>query len=314
MAPGRSGGLHAEIPTMGPSVRSLAVLTQLRREQRWADVLILRGEVPAGAVGLLPERGVPPVVVHVGCGESGGHDGRIPTRLRRLARRGVRVVVPNGSTSRAAQVLGVAPDSVEVIPYGVEVMAGVASDRSARSRAARDALGIPGGTRVLLVHGHGPVEQEIAAEAERLGLVVVSERLAGVVGRDDDELVVLGGAGAVGGRADRIELVSAAADLVVVAGEPCCPSPWLLRAAATGIAVVASGAAAVAELVDESTGWPTLRDAAAASSDEIGRRGSAAAARVAERFALGDVAGRWAAVLAASVRSVPVPPVGADGP
>ncbi|HNG25107.1 MAG TPA: hypothetical protein PLC03_14175, partial [Microthrixaceae bacterium] len=52
LAPGREAGLSAVVPTMSPSARSLAAHTQLRREQRWADVVILRGQVPASAAGL----------------------------------------------------------------------------------------------------------------------------------------------------------------------------------------------------------------------------------------------------------------------
>lgn len=42
-APSGTASDHEPLPPMAPSARSLAALTQLRREARWADVVVLRG-------------------------------------------------------------------------------------------------------------------------------------------------------------------------------------------------------------------------------------------------------------------------------
>ena len=51
LAPGRDAGLGAQVPSMAPSVKSLSAHTQFRREQRWADVVVLHGAAPAAASG-----------------------------------------------------------------------------------------------------------------------------------------------------------------------------------------------------------------------------------------------------------------------
>ncbi|HLU42479.1 MAG TPA: hypothetical protein VKZ55_08790 [Microthrixaceae bacterium] len=69
LAPGRTGGLAELVPAIAPSRRTLAALTQLRREARWADVVVLRSTraVPPLA-GLL--RGGPPLVLVLEEGEA----------------------------------------------------------------------------------------------------------------------------------------------------------------------------------------------------------------------------------------------------
>lgn len=43
LGPGRSGGLDSVVPVLAPAARSLAAVTQLRRERRWADVVVCWG-------------------------------------------------------------------------------------------------------------------------------------------------------------------------------------------------------------------------------------------------------------------------------
>ena len=64
LAPGRSGQLASTLPVLAPGRRSLAALTAVRAEARWADVVIFHGlaSTPPG-VGLL--RSLPRAVLLV---------------------------------------------------------------------------------------------------------------------------------------------------------------------------------------------------------------------------------------------------------
>ncbi len=314
LAPGRTAGFQTEIPTMGPSVRSLAAVTQLRREQRWADVVVLRGEAPVAAAGWLPARGAPPTVLQLGCDAWDGKGAGVPTRVRRLAQRGIRVVVPHRSARWVGPMLGITSDEVEVIACGVDVGGVVPSDGSARRSAARRVLGVPEEARVALVLGDDEAALDAAAEAGGLGMVVLSERAFGIGGRSDDELVTFGAEGDHVDTGARRELVASASDLVIAPGVACDISPRLLRAAGVGLAVVATGGEAMSELVDDTTGWLSIGEAASVDDAELRRRGRGAAARVAERFGLGDVSRRWVSLLASVRGSGPVPSASPERP
>lgn len=43
LGPGRHGGLDGLVPVLSPAKRSLGAITQLRREQRWADAVVCWG-------------------------------------------------------------------------------------------------------------------------------------------------------------------------------------------------------------------------------------------------------------------------------
>ncbi|MGI9577400.1 MAG: hypothetical protein ACR2OH_04330 [Microthrixaceae bacterium] len=51
LAPGASGGLDGVVPVLAPSPRSLAAKLQLRREAKWADVVVYFGAETASAAG-----------------------------------------------------------------------------------------------------------------------------------------------------------------------------------------------------------------------------------------------------------------------
>lgn len=63
LAPGTVGGLDAQVPVLGPSPRSLAARIQLRRECRWADVIVYFGGDTALAQLRWPLRGVSTVAL-----------------------------------------------------------------------------------------------------------------------------------------------------------------------------------------------------------------------------------------------------------
>jgi len=287
LTPGRSAGLAATVPTMGPSAGSIATHTQLRREQRWADVVVLRGERPAACAGMARVRGGPPVVLHLTNEVSRWRHQPVPSRALRLAGRSAALVLPCRRDRDVATRLGVSEDLVHVVAYGVDPL-GVRSD--AERSAARDALGLPADAVVAHVLD-GPLAAEVRHEAGRRGVATTG------IESVDDRVVHFGEVEPV----DQAELAIAAADVVVAAGPTCGPSWALLRAAGAGLAVIASGDVTLAELVDHDTGWDDLDDAATAGFAELRRRGAGAAARVAERFSASSSAERWSDVIAGVV-------------
>jgi hypothetical protein len=75
LGPGRIGELAGSVPVMSPSRRSIAATTELRRESRWADVLLFRGRA-AVPPGLAWVAGLPPCVLLI------EPNGRSPRRTR----------------------------------------------------------------------------------------------------------------------------------------------------------------------------------------------------------------------------------------
>lgn len=72
LGPGRRGGLDRIVPVLAPASRSLSAVTQLRREQRWADVVVCWGSVASLIQRLGGSRGRIPTVT-VGNGDASGH-------------------------------------------------------------------------------------------------------------------------------------------------------------------------------------------------------------------------------------------------
>lgn len=313
LAPGRGRFPTLSIPAMSPSPRSLAAHTQLRREQRWADVVVLRGATVAAAAGLTPVRAGPPSLLHLTDEVSAWEHGRVPARVRRYLRSGPGLVVTHEGARSLAAVLGVDPTDVAVIPDGVAVSRSPDADRRRRQAAARAVLGLDAEALVVLVDGHGTEADEAGREVGRLGAVAVAASDPG--NRRGPAVEVRFGARPALEDAPGLDVLTAAADLVLAPGAGTAGPPLrLLRAAADGVAVVATGSGAVGGLVDESTGWPTLVAAVAAGRPEIERRGAAAARRVAERYDLATVTRQWIPVLR-SARRRGMSPMGAtDGP
>jgi len=292
LAPGREAGLSAVVPTMSPSARSLAAHTQLRREQRWADVVILRGQVPAAAAGLSRMSGAPPTVLALTDEPEVWSDVPIPSRVMRLLGRAAAVVVTSPSQTASADRWHMDPADVHVIPYGVTTT-DVSDSRRVASRAA---LGLPADGVVAHLTRPAADDDGLRARLEGLGVGIT------VIEPRDDRIVHFGAPEPE----DTEELAVAAADVVVSTGPETSGPPWeLLRGAAWGRAVIVDrwpGRApelrgALAELLDDSTGWTDLGDAITAGRAEIERRGSAARRRVAERFSMPTVGAAWADLL-----------------
>lgn len=73
LGPGRGGGLDNVIPVLSPASRSLSAVTQLRREQRWSDVVVCWGLTPLLVQKLGGSRRRTPTVMGPGSvGHAGG--------------------------------------------------------------------------------------------------------------------------------------------------------------------------------------------------------------------------------------------------
>ncbi|MHB1138465.1 MAG: hypothetical protein ACYC2O_05860 [Microthrixaceae bacterium] len=116
IAPGRQGELAESIPTMAPGRRSLAAVTQLRAEQRWADVVLLQGAAVATVAGWAGGHAVPLLALSDEPPRWAA-GGRVPWAVRRLARRASAVVVATADdVAPTAARLGVVADRIVVAP------------------------------------------------------------------------------------------------------------------------------------------------------------------------------------------------------
>jgi hypothetical protein len=114
---GRTGGLAAVLPAMAPGRRTVSAVTEVRREARWADLILFQG-ARAVPPGLWAVAG-PPVLVHlVGA----------PAPARLL-----------GALSRRRQVRVVVPADISVPRRGVTGRVGVIAMEPELGRAARAA-------------------------------------------------------------------------------------------------------------------------------------------------------------------------------
>jgi hypothetical protein len=86
LGPGRRGGLDSMVPVLSPAARSLAAVTQLRREQRWADVVVCWGITTSVVQQLGGSRRRAPTVI--GCGAEAEDQGILASIAYRGAVRG----------------------------------------------------------------------------------------------------------------------------------------------------------------------------------------------------------------------------------
>jgi Glycosyltransferase Family 4 len=286
LGPGRRGGLEAVLPVMSPSRRSIAAHTQLRREQRWADVVVLRGERPALVAALANRAGAPPTVLALAGDAHRWAAGPVPSRVHRLVQQGLAAVVTAdpAATAGLATALGADPGDVHDIPYGVDVRPPVTTP--AARRVARELLGLPADGVVARCVGTEPDDGADLARraAARAGVVLVTP------GSGDPEVE------------------AAAADVAVLPTRRSAGPPLgLLAAARDGDALVAPAAGALAGLVDDTTGrvcGPDEDAVVAALADlmadphAVAAAGAAASERVRRSYGLDDVADAWADLLA----------------
>lgn len=284
LGPGRVGGLEGLVPVMSPSRRSIAAHTQLRREQRWADVVILRGHGPATVAGLAGTGGGPPSVLTLGEEARRWTGDPVPSRVRRLVDRGTRLVVTHDSARSVAVALGREPSDPAVVPYGVPTRS--APTTSAQRRAARDVLGLTGAAVVARFVGSPGVDDgDVVARraARRAGVVLVDYRSGDA------------------------EIVAAAAVVALLPTRRTAGPPrGLLLAGRDGSALVAPSDGALVDLVDDSTGVVTAPDEPsvtatlellAADTDLVAARAAGASERVRAKYDLDGVATRWAELL-----------------
>lgn len=295
LAPGRDAGLGAQVPSMAPSVKSLSAHTQFRREQRWADVVVLHGAAPAAAAGVAAIRNAAPTVLVLGDDAARWRDAPVPSRAMRVVSGAAAIVVCADADGDLGPRLGLDPSSVQVLRTGVAVGAIVTP---ARRSAARRSLGID--EHRIVAHlplpdsGSGAFDagDAVMSAAALLDVHWTRPQLA------HGQVVHFGETDAP----DHDELAFAAADVVVHAGGATSgPARSLLVGAAAGLAPVAS-AAGGGDLVDSTTGWESLTEAVDAGVEEIRRRGARAAARVAQRHDLSVSVDRWSDLLASVQR------------
>ena len=96
IAPGRRGGLAGVLPAVSPSRRSLAALGELRRESRWADVVLFHGTRSLPPFAGMLRRGPRAVLLLDG-------EERPPRSLARLRRSGALREVPARERPSAAE-------------------------------------------------------------------------------------------------------------------------------------------------------------------------------------------------------------------
>ena len=124
LSPGRIGALAEAVPVMAPGRRSLAAHTQLRSEQRWADVVLLQGAHVAGVAAWAGGDAVPVLVLSDEPARWAAGE-RVPRRVRQLAARAAAVVVAGAEDAGpAADRLGVAPEVVVVVAPPASAAAG----------------------------------------------------------------------------------------------------------------------------------------------------------------------------------------------
>ncbi len=229
LGPGGRGGLDHVIPILGPSPRSPSATLQLRREQRWADIVICFGLHTFGVQRRAAMRQEIPVVLVVGD----------PVSTRSRVGRSARTRLAEASSvvcvdeAAAAAVATMTDRQVMRLEFGMvaEELNGVALRRA----AARAELRI-GPTEPVLWWVGSPATQipaALATATERRGWPVL------MFGDADDELVV------------------AASDVAVMSADAVSGPPReLLRAAGTGHALVAPAYVFDGALVSGATGVP----------------------------------------------------------
>lgn len=244
LGPGRVGQLAGSVPVIAPSKRSLAAHTQLRAEQRWADVVLLRGAEVA-AVSALAGGSITRIMVLWNEPQRWADGARAPLGARRGASRCASVVVGwNGAVSVAAERLALATDRIVVLPSYAPAGEGSRSTSLAARTAARAAVGVREDQLAVLVLD-GPLDA--AALRAELG----------------DEAVVVDPT-----RDDALdpEVVRAAVDVVVVSDGSGGAPPELLRAMLAGAVAIVPAHPALADLVQDGVSGRVVQVPVAAAS------------------------------------------------
>jgi len=298
LGPGRSGGLATTVPAIAPSRRSLAAHTQLRAEQRWADVVLLQGgavgEVAAHAGGSARQ-----VLVLWDEPQRWQAGERVPRRVVRSASRAGHVVVGwHDAEAEVVRALHVDPASVSTVPATVEDGPGVVGD--APRAAARTALGLdPAAVVVCCVGDARPAGTTDLGPAAQLGAAVRA-----------------GGAVLLDPASAEAELVEAACDVVLVLDGTGGPSLATLRAVRGGAVAVASGRPELADVFEpdvtavvvppELAGPDAVTAAVAGLVEGPARRAELARAgseRVRREFSASVLVPRWLDLLAPALPS-----------
>lgn len=277
LGPGRRGGLDGLLPVLGPSPRSVSARTQLRRERRWADVVVLHGPVAVDAASSRWLRGGPPTVAVLDTAglraAAWGPAG--PTQVRAL------VVTTSDGKLPAPDLLPGGCPCIVAVPVSVDVRAGPTTSRERAE--ARRMLGLDPTVAVvrLVEAGSDPAAvRRWSEEIRRAGMSVLDP-------------------------SGDVEVDTAAADVVAWPGSAstALPPRELLASAASGAAAVVGGAAAATlveggALIVEDGGDVARALRPLREPGERRSRGDSAAELVRRHHDLDDVASALVEVLA----------------
>ena len=302
LGPGRRGQLAGTVPVIAPSRRSIAAHTQLHEEQRWAQVLMLRGTEVASVAALVP--GLAARILVLGAEPQGWSEGRRVGRLvRRLATGAASVVVGWGGAAEIVEaVLGVDAQQIRVIPTGVPGSGGPTT-QAARSAA----LAMAG------IDAERPTVRVLRNSADRTRSGVSRHVRFDASGFRQ----LIGESAELLSASLEPELARAAADMVVELDGRAGPSPELLRSVLAGAVAITPRWPALAALVeDDVTGCtielplttehlvgavrPLVED-----SDRRKRLAAAGTARAAQDFTATELVPRWLETLRSALPSTP---------
>lgn len=274
LGPGWRGGLDGLLPVLGPSTRALSARTQLRRERRWADVVLLQGPTAVEAAASRLLGGGPPAVAALDPGSFGSVAEALPATVRAV------VVTTIDVSPPARDHLPAAP--VVAVPMAVDV--GAPPTTPAARAEARRLRGLPQDVAVVRLLDEG-------ANPEAVGDWSAAVAAAGMVRLEPS---------------DDVEVDLAATDVVAWPGSTdlALPPRALLTSAAAGAAVVVGrcgattglleGAVLVVEAADDlSEALESLRD-----PEGRGVRGAGAAELVRRDHDIDATAGAWVSALA----------------
>lgn len=241
LGPGARGELARSVPVIAPSRRSLAAHTQLRAEQRWADVALLRG-ADVAAVSALAGGRIARVMVLWDEPQRWADGGRVPLGARRAASRCASIVVgwPAAIPAVLDRLEGTV-DRVVVLPPPVGIGDEVTS--AAARRAARAAVGVPDEQLVVVLSGAAGVGPSLATELRTTltGAACIVDPVSAPA-RDQSHDQSLDP-----------EVVRAAADVIVALDGRGGPSPEVVRTMVAGAVLVGPAHASMADLLGDGT-------------------------------------------------------------
>ena len=310
LAPGTHGD-QLDVPTLGPTARSLATLRALRRGAHDVDVVVAYGSstLPACALALFGT-GVP--FVYRNIGDPGDwvrgriHQARTGVLMRRAAH--VAALWP-GAAESITKLYGVRPAHVSVISNARDSQGWNVPNDDERS-AARARFAIPSEASCVALIGALAEEKQFDVALRAIARLPATYVVVAGDGPSRQQLEELSQTELpdrvqfLGQIAD-VRVVLHAADVVVLSSRTEGLPGILIEAAYCGVPAVATDVGGVREIIDDSqTGRVVaagdVESLAKAIIEVLGRRdqmGRAARERCIDRFDIGPALAKWEALL-----------------